>query len=52
MKKIKLTVFLLLSVFSAAFAQFEDGIGNTTGDAEFRACSDFDAEAKPRKFYF
>jgi hypothetical protein len=33
MKKIKLTVFLLLSVFSAAFAQFEDGFANPTGDA-------------------
>jgi len=35
MKKIKLTVFLLLSVISAAFAQFEDGFGNPTGDGEY-----------------
>jgi hypothetical protein len=35
MKKIKLTVFLLLSVFSAAFAQFDDGSGTPTPDFEF-----------------
>jgi len=35
MKKIKLTVFLLLSVFSAAFAQFEDGLTNPIGDADY-----------------